>query len=51
LYYDATLTYFVPVQKAKQVDNGFYVETKYYDYNEYKKIYSLKEEEYKKYLA
>lgn len=50
LYYDLNMSYYVDAEDAKSVDEWFFVDTKYYDYNEYKKIYTLKQEEYKKYL-
>lgn len=50
VYYDLNMSYYVPAKNAFSRDEWFYVDTKYYDYNEYKKIFSLKNEEYEKYL-
>ena len=49
LYYDFSLRYDVPVEKVEARDEGFAITQDYFDYNEYKKIDSLKKEEWKKY--
>jgi len=49
LYYDLQMKYYLPTENIKARDMGFAVETKYYDYNEYKSVQILKNEERKKY--
>ncbi len=51
LYYDLSLDYFIKSQDIKSRDEWFFVEKKYFSYNEYKKIESLKQEEYNSYLS
>jgi len=50
IYYDLNLSYYKDASEIKARDEGFFVETKYFSYNEYKKIESLKEQEWEKYL-
>lgn len=50
VYYDLNLSYFVPSKDIKARDEWFFVEKKYYSFADYKKIESLKNEEYEKYL-
>lgn len=50
-YYDMNLVYYVPSKEVKARNSGFYLETKYFDYNDYKKIEVLKKEEWTKYLS
>lgn len=51
VYYDLNLKYFVPIKNLKSRDEWFYVEKKYFSFNEYKKIEALKNEEFAKYLS
>lgn len=51
VYYELSLKYFVPVKDLKSRDEWFYVEKKYFSFNEYKKIEALKNDEYEKYLS
>lgn len=50
-YYDISLSYTLPYSEIKPRDEGFYIEQKYYDYNEYRKIQNLKKQEYEQYLS
>lgn len=49
LYYDLTLKYPVSADKILSRDEGFFVQTVFYDYLEYQKIEMAKAEEYGKY--
>ena len=49
IYYDLNLSYYKNASDIKARDEWFFVETNYYNYNEYKKIESLKNIEWKKY--
>ncbi|MBW7954842.1 hypothetical protein H3C61_03440 [Candidatus Gracilibacteria bacterium] len=51
VYYDLNLKYFIKSKDTKPRDEGFFVEKKYFSFDEYKKIESLKNEELKKYLS
>ncbi len=51
IYYDLNLSYYIPSKDVKSADEWFYVEKKYFSFNEYKKIESLKSQEYEKYLS
>ncbi|MDD5769828.1 MAG: MG2 domain-containing protein [Candidatus Gracilibacteria bacterium] len=51
VYYDLSLKYFVPTKELKPRDEGFFIEKKYFLFNEYKKIEALKAQEYAKYLS
>ncbi len=50
-YYDMSLVYYKPSKEIKARNSGFYLETKYFDYTEYKKIEVLKNEEWRAYLS
>ncbi len=50
-YYDMSLVYYIPSKEIKARNSGFYLKTKYFDYNEYKKIEILKNEEWSAYLS
>jgi hypothetical protein len=50
IYYDLNLSYYKDASEIKARDEWFFVETKYFSYNKYKKIESLKKQEWKKYL-
>ncbi len=50
LYYDIQMSYHIPSKNISASDEWFFVDKKYYLFQEYKKIQSLKDEEYKKYL-
>lgn len=50
LYYDIQMSYHIPSKNISALDEWFFVEKKYYLFQEYKKIQSLKDEEYNKYL-
>lgn len=50
VYYDLSMDYFLPSKNVEARDEWFAVIKEYYDYNEYRKIDSLKKEEWKKYL-
>ena len=50
IYYDLNLSYYKNASDIKARDEWFFVEIKYYNYNEYKKIESLKNIEWEKYL-
>lgn len=50
VYYDLNLSYYKDANDIKARDEWFFVENNYYDYNEYKKIQSLKKIEWDKYL-
>jgi hypothetical protein len=41
----------VPVINLKARDEGFFVDKKYFSFDEYKKIEALKNEEYARYLS
>lgn len=49
VYYDLSLSYYLPIQDVKPKDKWFYIEQKYYDYNEYKKIENLRNKELQEY--
>ena len=51
IYYDITLGYMVPAVGIAARNEGFIVQTEYYDYAEYRRIRSLKDTEWKQYLA
>jgi hypothetical protein len=46
-----SLVYYIPSKEIKARNSGFYLDTKYFDYNEYKKIEILKNEEWSAYLS
>jgi hypothetical protein len=50
LYYDINMSYYIPSKNISAVDEGFFVDKKYYSFEDYKKIEALKNEEYQKYL-
>lgn len=50
IYYSLNLSYYVSSKDIKSTDEWFFVDKKYYSFNEYKKIESLKNDEYQKYL-
>lgn len=50
LYYDLELSHLIAPANIVQRDEGFYVETHFYDLNEYRKIQTLKDQEWKSYL-
>jgi uncharacterized protein YfaS (alpha-2-macroglobulin family) len=49
LYYDLTLRYPVPADKILSRDEGFFVETAFYDYVEYQKVEKAREDEFGEY--
>lgn len=51
VFYDISLSYFLPIEKVVPRDEWFYLEQKYYDYNEYSKIKTLQEKENAEYLS
>lgn len=51
LYYDIALRYYVPTKNLLARDEGFLITQDYFDYNEYKKIEALKNEEYASYMS
>ncbi len=51
LYFDLNLSYFKNAEDIFSRDEWFYIEKAYYKYEDYKKILSLKDAEYKKYLS
>ena len=51
LYYDISLSYFLPIEDIHPRDNWFSIIRSYYSYNEYKKIHDAKQREFEKYLS
>ena len=51
MYYDAELRYFVPLANIMARDEGFSITREYFDYNEFKRIETLKKSEYESYLT
>lgn len=51
LAYDIAMSYRIPAKDIQSRDEGFFVEQTYFDYNEYKSIKKLKEEEWANYLS
>ncbi len=51
LYYDLVLGYYLPSELVPARDEGFALESKYYDFEEYKKIEVLKKAEWARYLS
>lgn len=51
VYYDLSLSYYLPLDKVKARDEWFYLEQSYFDYNEYHKIDNLKKIEWNNYLT
>ncbi|MFA5917809.1 MAG: MG2 domain-containing protein [Candidatus Gracilibacteria bacterium] len=51
VYYDLSMDYFLTGKDVEARDEGFAVIKEYYDYNQFKKIDSLKKEEWKQYEA
>ncbi|EKE28080.1 MAG: hypothetical protein ACD_3C00105G0018 [uncultured bacterium (gcode 4)] len=50
VYYDLALSYYLPSASVKPRDEWFYLDQVYFDYNEYRKIETLKKAEYAKYM-
>lgn len=50
LYYDLVLNYFVPSYESKNIDSWYYIEKKYFYFDDYKKIKELKQKEFDKYM-
>lgn len=50
VYYDLDLSYYLPTDKLQARDEGFFLEQKYYDYNNYRKIETLKKKEFNDYM-
>lgn len=50
VYYDLSLDYFIVSKNVEAKDEWFSIIKEYYDYNEYRKIDSIKKDEWKKYL-
>ncbi len=50
IYYDIALQYALKASSIKPRDEGFFIESAYYDYAEYRKIEKAKEEEWHRYL-
>lgn len=51
VYYDLSLSYFLPINKVIPRDEGFYLEQTYFDYNQYRKIENLKNLEWANYMS
>lgn len=51
VYYDLSLSYFLPVSKVTPKDEWFYLDQNYFDYNEYSKIKNLKDKEWTEYMS
>ncbi|MDD2486750.1 MAG: MG2 domain-containing protein [Candidatus Gracilibacteria bacterium] len=51
IYYDMTFSYFVSTDKVEARDEGFYLDQRYFDYAEYRKIEALKNKEFEEYLS
>lgn len=51
LYYNIAVTYQIPAKDVATRDEGFFLEQTYFDYNEFKSIKKLKEEEWMNYLS
>ena len=51
LFYDLSLSYPVAAETIAARDEGFFVQTQYYDLGDYRRIEALKNEEYARYLA
>ncbi|MDD3262384.1 MAG: MG2 domain-containing protein [Candidatus Absconditabacteria bacterium] len=49
VYYDLTLSYYLPSQEILERDEGFAIKRTYYDYQEYLKIQTLKSQEQEEY--
>ncbi|MDD2908711.1 MAG: MG2 domain-containing protein [Candidatus Gracilibacteria bacterium] len=49
VYYDLALSYYLPIEKVQSRDEGFYLEQTYFDYNEFRKIETLKSKEWLSY--
>ncbi len=49
LYYDIALEYILRASGMKSRDEGFYLESGYYDYNQYQTVEKAKNEEWSKY--
>lgn len=50
IYYDLSMSYYLPSKEVESRDEWFALIKEYYDYNEYKKIDSLKKEEWLQYV-
>jgi hypothetical protein len=50
IYYDLNLSYYKDASEIKSRDQWFFIETSYYKYDEYKKIESIKKQEWDKYI-
>lgn len=49
VYYDLTLSYYIPSKDVLERDEWFSIKRTYYDYQDYLKIQTLKSQEYEKY--
>lgn len=51
VYYDLSLSYFLPIEKVIPRDEWFYLEQTYFDYNQFRKIENLKNLEWANYMS
>lgn len=51
VFYDLSLSYYLPIEKVMPRDEWFYLEQSYYDYDEYSKIKTLQEKEMAEYMS
>ncbi|MDD3302064.1 MAG: MG2 domain-containing protein [Candidatus Gracilibacteria bacterium] len=51
VYYDLNMDYFLTSKEVEARDEGFSIIKEYYDYNSYKRIDSLKKDEWQQYLS